>query len=203
MNIGYIVATLIIIIISVSLSIKLHFKYDLLKNIGLIEIKLYGIIPLLISRITLIGEYLNFTPEKENVIPIKIELNNINIEYFNRLIGKIKHKLYSSYLCTHAVISIQDASLSAIVSSLINVSVSILYSKISANNKDIKLEKYIQTGFRHNLIIADISYKFRITLFDFMWTAINTIIIIRKEIRNERQRQQKQQEQQEQQEQAK
>lgn len=195
MNIVYILLAIFILIISLSIKVYAFFRYDLLNNVGTIKIKVFGIITIFKSKITLIGEYLNLTPEKENVIPIKIELNNVNIKYFQSLYKRLQKKLYSTKLQCYVEMCLENAQIAALMSTVLNNIITLYFIKVAQSNKDIELYKQINTGFRHNVIETEFHYKFIITLYDFIWTAINTYIIVRRETKNEKRQQRHEQQQ--------
>ena len=88
-----IILTVFIVILTLTLFITVDFEYDILRNFGKIKVLLFKIIPIFWAKITIAGEYLNFSNKKNKVIKIKIDLNDAKLQFLNDVGAYLKKKI--------------------------------------------------------------------------------------------------------------
>lgn len=170
-----IVLTVLIIILSISLHITLEIEYDILKNYGKIKVKLFKIITVFSSGITFVGEYLNLSKRHNKVVKIKIDINDKQLQFFNDVGKYLKKKITLLNLNINTLICFMNPNLSCLLSSIINIFVSLLFSKILVMNNDVKLIKNIQTGFRQNNFIINLNASILLSIYDYFWAYLKAL----------------------------
>ncbi len=155
-----------------TIHLSARLEYDLLENVGMIKIKLFNIIPIFVSRITVAGEYLNFNKRKGKVIKIKIDLNDDEIQFFNDVGNFLKKKITLLKLHTLFLVCFENPCVSTTIGSMLNVFVSILFAQILTYTTDVDLHKYVATGFRQLELKTTINTTILFSIYDFAWALL-------------------------------
>lgn len=164
-----IILTVITIILTLTLFITVDFEYDILRNFGKIKVLLFKIIPIFWAKITIAGEYLNFSNKKNKVIKIKIDLNDAKLQFLNDVGAYLKKKIRLTNVNVMALVCFSNPCFACYLGGFLNIVVSILYAQILAKNTDINLQKNIQTGFRQNELKLKINASLIFSLYDYFW----------------------------------
>ena len=167
-----IVVVILILIVMSTIHLSARLDYDLLENVGMIKIKLFNIIPIFVSRITVAGEYLNFNKRKGKVIKIKIDLNDYEIQFFNDVGNFLKKKITLLKLHTSFLVCFENPCVSTTIGSMLNVFVSILFAQILTYTTDVDLHKYVATGFRQLELKTTINTTILFSIYDFAWALL-------------------------------
>lgn len=186
MNVYLVIIAVVIIILTLRIKINLDFEYNLLNNIGSIKVKLFKFVTIFNSKITIIGDYLNFSSQKAKVIKVKLDINDINIKFFNELSRYLKQKIYPVHLATNVNFCLENPFMAAILSNSINLILSNMFFNIKLKNNEINVANNVTTGYRHNIIILNFSFSFIITIYDLIWSLIKTTLVIRREHEKEK-----------------
>ena len=180
MNAVYITITVVILIITLRIRIEIKLEYNLLNNIGTINIRLFKFFTILNSQITVIEDYLNVSTNKK-IIKIKLDINDFKIKFFNELNRNLNPKIHITQLYNNINFCLENPFMASVFSNTIRLVFNHLLYKVKLRNKDAEINNIITTGFRHNIIIINFKYAFIITLFDLVWSIIKTILVLRRD----------------------
>lgn len=176
-----IIISVLLLVFTITISINIYFDFSLLENFGTVKLKIFKYITIFSSNVTIIGDYLNFSHKKSKVIKIKLDINDVNIQYFNELGGYIKNKILPLKLKLYFAVCLENAMASSLISSVLSLFLNLYMFSIRLNNKDMILQNEVTTGFRHNLIFIKFNFIFIVTLYDLIWSLLRTAIIIRRD----------------------
>lgn len=168
MNIYLIITAILIIIITANILITVRFKYDVFNNIGNIQLKIFGV-QLFKSDITVSGDYLNLSKKKNKIIKIKIDIHDQNVQFMQDFQKNIQKKIYPLKINADLNMCYTTPFTVSILSSFINILLSVFYTKFQTLHHDVTLTKNIKTGFRHDLILIDLTFSFSLSLYDLFW----------------------------------
>lgn len=180
MFIVQIIAAILIILITLTLTVSVELNFNVLKNIGVLKIKVFKIITIFNSRVSVVDEYLNFSNKKSKIVKIKLDVNDKSVQYFNELSNYIKTKILPLKLIFIANICSENSSVSSLASSFLNVVVSFYYLTIANRRPDMLLQREINTGFRHNIVEFNLKFVFVVTLYDLLWSATRSALVLRR-----------------------
>lgn len=175
-----IIAALLIIFITLTLTASVELSFNVLKNIGVLKIRVFKVITIFNSRVSVVDEYLNFSNKKSKIVKIKLDINDRSVQYFNELTKYIRTKVLPLKLVFVADICSENSSVSSLLSGFINVIISFYYLTISSKRPDMLLQREINTGFRHNIIEFSLKFVFVVTLYDLFWSAVRSTLVLRR-----------------------
>lgn len=167
-----VVVLILLLIVMATINVSLKIEYDLLENVGSLKLKLFNLIPIFVSKITIAGEYLNFSKNKGKVIKIKIDLNDDSVQFFNDVGTFLKKKITLLKLHAAFLVCFENPSVSTMVGSMLNIVISIIFSKILTYTNDVDLQKKVATGFRQLELKTNINLSVAFSLYDFVWALL-------------------------------
>ncbi len=191
MNLTYFIVAIVIVVLVGMLQVGIMVDYNLLLNIGTIKLQLFGWLTVFSSKVSIIGDYLNFSNEKAKVIKIKLDLNDISLQFFNELGTYLKNKLVPLHLNTNLELCLEHPLWVSIISGLFQGIGGVLEQKFSQNNQ-LTTNFKVTSGFRHNILILHAKFTFFITLYDLIWSIIRSIIVVRRKHEKQPTKQRKQ-----------
>lgn len=174
MNMLFISIAIFIVSINLGLLIRIDIEYDLLKNLGKIGIKLFGI-RLFRVPFTFVDKYLEFTTKKK-VIKLKIDFTDKKLIFFEKLGHRIKSKLYLDTLDVKVIVCGTNPLYAALAGGMGNIVTNLFKLKLQVNHSDALIHTQVDTGFRHNYLQLFFETKLMISLFDVLSSTIITII---------------------------
>ena len=174
MNIVFISIAISIVMINIALTLQISLRYDLLKNLGKVQLRLFGIL-LFSVPFTFVDKYLEFTTKKK-VVKIKIDLADKNIIFFEKLGKKILAKIYLDWLTVKLIFCQDNPMRVSVLGGVCNILLQIMGQKIQMKHKDATISTQTDFGFRHNYIQIYFDTKIMISLFDILSSVLITII---------------------------
>lgn len=186
MNVYLVILSVVIIILTLRIRIDISLEYNLFNNIGTIKLKIFNFITIFNSKIAIIGDYLNFSREKAKVIKIKLDINDINIKFFNELSQYLKQKIYPLHITSNVNLCLENPFAAAVLSNSIHLILSYVFYHLKAKNHEINISNKVTTGYRHNIIDFHFRFAFIITIYDLIWSLIKTTLVIRREHEKEK-----------------
>ncbi len=169
MKILVIVALVLIFIITITIFLTVNFSYDVINNSGKIKVCLFKIIPIFISNISVVGEYLNFSKYKNKTFQIKLDYNDSQVVFFRDVFNNLIKKIQPVSLNFNSLLALENPMLACLGNGYLNVFVCVVFSYISAKCSYIKLGKNIKTGFRQTDFRFNIIFATFLRLYDFIW----------------------------------
>lgn len=160
--------------LAIDLRVKLYFNYDVLKNIGNIKLKLFGI-TIFKSQVSLIGEYFNFIKGNKKVIQIKININNKNIEIIKDTFSYYLKKIFFICFYNSFTISSTNPFLCTMVAGSLKSAGGVLDSIVNSKYPNTKFNSNVNVGFIENAFKVELYTHLLINLFDLIWSFIKTI----------------------------
>ncbi len=189
-NIFYIILASIILIFTLTLLITINIEYDLINNEGKVKVKLYKLIVVFVSDITISDSYLNFNKKNKKVIKLKIDLHDDKFMFVNDIQTYLKHKMFPVEVYLGGVIAFENPFICSIITTITNVGVNVFLSKIKNASQHIIIENNIQIGYRQNMLKFNLQMSSIISLYDFVWAILKAFKT--KVIRNEKTKRSKQ-----------
>lgn len=174
MNTLFISIAIFIVSLNLGLIIRIEIEYDLLKNLGKIGIRLFGI-KLFKVPFTFVDKYLEFTTKKR-VIKLKIDFTDKKLIFFEKLGHRIKSKLYLDALDVKLIICGTNPLYTALAGGVGSILVNIFRMKLQLNHSDALINTKVDTGFRHSYLQFFFETKVMISLFDILSSTIITLI---------------------------
>lgn len=174
MNTLFISIAIFIVGLNLGLIVRIEIEYDLLKNLGKIGIRLFGV-KLFKVPFTFVDKYLQFTTKKR-VIKLKIDFTDKKLIFFEKLGHRIKSKLYLDTLNFKAIVCGTNPLMTALAGGASSIIVNILQMKLQLNHTDALIHTQVDTGFRHNYLQLFFETKLMISLFDILSSTIITLI---------------------------
>ena len=189
MKVLFIILLVIIIILIVPIQLKIHFKYDVLRNRGFFELKLW-IFNLKFYRFKFKNGQILLKNRKETK-QIDIEINMENVDYVNELQKQLFRRLYLKYFKVFLTIgSDKNASGVAMLGGVANTLLAVLkaYVKTHKPTSDFAYRVYPQFDQSNGVVTLRTSFSISIT--NILISLIRAKIILnkKKEQKNERKR---------------
>lgn len=169
MTVSLIVVAVLIFVVSATLYFNISLEYDVLNNVGKLKIRLYKIIVLFSSGITISDSYLNFNKKRNKVIKIKIDFNDEGFQFVQDMQTYLIHKLCPTKINFAAVVASENPCLASMTSTILNVMVSSFFARIKNSVGDVTIKNNIQTGFRQTMFKLDVKLNVLVSLYDFVW----------------------------------
>lgn len=179
MNALLVVVATVLIISVLMLSININVNYDVFQNIGTVVVKVM-FFTIFNSNFSVIGDYLNFSNQKSKIIKVKLDINDISIQFFSELGSYIKNKILVTKLNNNLTLCLENAFLVSIISAIINIFSNIFFTIAKNKYEDLECINYINTGYRHNILQINFTFKFIITIYDLVWSLVRTILVVRR-----------------------
>ena len=189
MNYALLTVSIMLFVFTIMVPICLRVSYDLFSNIGTVQVKAFGI-TMFQSKITIIGDYLNFSNDKAKVIKVKLDINDFSFQFFNEFSGYIKNKILPTYFLANVQICLENPFVASMIAGSLKTIVSYMVVRFLATNHDMEAKSVIESGYRHNIITIKMQFAFVVTFYDLLWSVIRSVIVIRR--RNEKHIQPKQ-----------
>lgn len=175
MELFFIIASIVVIIITINISLNIEVSYNLYKNIGDIKIKLFAL-TIFKAQISLIAGYFNLIKKNKKVIQIKLDLNDVNFKFIGDVGEYFTKKIYFSNISTKFKLYGTDPLKIAILSGNILVIEGIARSYISVKSPYTTISSDLEVGYVDNYIKYKIQVGLLITIFDFIWAILRALV---------------------------
>jgi len=175
MELIFIIITIFVVIVTININLSFCIQYDILKNIGKVSIKLFGI-PIFKSDVSLIAGYFNLIRKNKKVLQIKVDINDQNLIFLNDVGSYFTKKLIVTYFGSEFYISGYDPAVVSVFSGYIMAIEGIIRAYISCKSPDTIIANNIKTKFNNNGFKFKIKANVLIALFDFVWAIIRATI---------------------------
>jgi hypothetical protein len=175
MELAFIIITIFVIIATININLSFSVQYDILKNIGNISIRLFGI-PIFKSEVSLIAGYFNLIRKNKKVLQIKVDINDKNLIFLNDVSSYFTKKLIVTCLDSDFSVSGYDPATVSIFAGYITVIEGVIRSYIACKSPDTTISNNISVKFKESGFQFKIKANVIITLFDFVWAIIRATI---------------------------
>ena len=172
MSVIWYILLIIILLLSMLLKIGIYATYNLLGNIGVVKISIFGI-PIISKHITFYGNYFNISKEYADAIKIKIDFKSSSIKIIKDFMASFISKLYIQKLYLQSVIGIKsNAYFTAFAVGEISSVLCIMQSYIKALNKDIVVNNNVLPNYIENQATITLKTTIYVCLYDIVWAIL-------------------------------
>lgn len=175
MDLFFIITSVVVIIISFNLHLSVVLNYDIIKNIGKLKIKLFGI-PFFVSEISLIAGYFNIVRKNKKVLQIRIDFADKNFKFLSDVSEYFFKKLFISHMITDIDYSGSEACSTAIIGGYIMAIEGIVRSVAFSKMPDTTFKNDTRVNYGENKIVIGLKSGALITIFDFLWAVIRALV---------------------------
>ena len=166
-----VISILLIFLITINLFIHINLDYDLIKNIGQVKVKVFGI-TVIKSNVSLIAGYFNFINRNKKVVQIKIDLNDKNFQFMEDAGKFFIEKITLTKLENEWIMSIYDPAVSSVAGGYLIVINGIIKSLFLQRFPDAKINNRVKVDFFTNDLQFSLDVGLFITVFDFIWAFV-------------------------------
>ncbi len=184
MRLSLVAISILIIILTIDLRIKVFFEYDILKNIGRLKLKLFGI-TVFSGEFSVVGEYFNLIRGNKKVIQIKINLTNNNLKFLKKIVSFYLQKIYVLAIKSDIYISGSNPFLVTMIAGSAKSFGGVFDTNMLAKHQYTDTKTNVLFAFNDNCFKINIYSHIMLNIFDFLWSII-TVLYIRSVNKNER-----------------
>ena len=165
---------IIIFLLTIPISIKFKTKFNILRLSGAVQIQLLGFIKFNI-RVRFRGQYVYITTNNKTRRE-KLTSKNFNIAFVLQMIKQIYFRLILKTLTfTSEEGYYNDAMITALGSSIIDIASKCLYARILHNKKSAHIFIDNDTKYNQDCLSIKIDGHIYISLFDVIYSLINSL----------------------------
>lgn len=168
------VVLILIILITFTLDVGVKINYNILKNIGEVELKLFGI-KVFSGEISIIAGYFNFIRKNKKVIQIKVDLSDKNFRFVKDLSDNFKQRIYLKNFGSEFVVCSKSAKNVSILAGNLNVINGYVSSRLLADNSDTAISSVVLVGYLNEYLWAEITATIYVCIFDVVWAFLKAI----------------------------
>lgn len=168
------VVLILIILITFTLDVGVKINYNILKNIGEIELKLFGI-KVFSGEISIIAGYFNFIRKNKKVIQIKVDLSDKNFRFVKDLSDNFKQRIYLKNFGSEFVVCSKSAKNVSVLAGNLNVINGYVSSRLLADNSDTTISSVVLVGYLNEYLWAEITATIYVCIFDVVWAFLKAI----------------------------
>lgn len=168
------VVLILIILITFTLDVGVKINYNILKNIGEVELKLFGI-KVFSGEISIIAGYFNFIRKNKKVIQIKVDLSDKNFRFVKDLSDNFKQRIYLKNFGSEFVVCSKSAKNVSILAGNLNVINGYVSSRLLADNSDTTISSEVLVGYLNEYLWAEITATIYVCIFDVVWAFLKAI----------------------------
>lgn len=168
------VVLILIILITFTLDVGVKINYNILKNIGEVELKLFGI-KVFSGEISIIAGYFNFIRKNKKVIQIKVDLSDKNFRFVKDLSDNFKQRIYLKNFGSEFVVCSKSAKNVSILAGNLNVINGYVSSRLLADNSDTTISSVVLVGYLNEYLWAEITATIYVCIFDVVWAFLKAI----------------------------
>lgn len=168
------VVLIVIALITITLNVSVRLNYNILKNIGQIELKLFGI-KIFFGEISIIAGYFNFVRKNKKVIQIKVDLSDKNFRFVKDLSDNFKQKIYLKSFESEFVLCSKSAKNISLLAGNLKILNGYVLSKLLANNPDTDVSNAVLVGYINEYLWAEINATIYVCIFDAIWAFLKAI----------------------------
>lgn len=169
MNIFFIILSVFLVLISLSIFISVQIKFNIFENYGYIKVKLFGFIIIFYSEIKIEPNYINLL-SKHKTIKIKLDIKDESWQFIKDVNNYFKNKIYFNNLQLNLALCSTNVSAIAVASGCVSVLLDIMLAGFKNKHTECVIQKNIITGFRHNLIDIYFKLSVAVSLLDYIWS---------------------------------
>lgn len=168
------VVLILIILITFTLDVGVKINYNILKNIGEVELKLFGI-KVFSGEISIIAGYFNFIRKNKKVIQIKVDLSDKNFRFVKDLSDNFKQRIYLKNFGSEFVVCSKSAKNVSVLAGNLNVINGYVSSRLLADNSDTAISSVVLVGYLNEYLWAEITATIYVCIFDVVWAFLKAI----------------------------
>ena len=168
------VVLILIILITITLDVGVRINYNILKNIGEVELKLFGI-KVFSGEISIIAGYFNFIRKNKKVIQIKVDLSDKNFRFVKDLSDNFKQRIYLKNFGSEFVVCSKSAKNVSVLAGNLNVINGYVLSRLLADNSDTNISSMVLVGYLNEYLWAEITATIYVCIFDVVWAFLKAI----------------------------
>lgn len=168
------VVLILIILITFTLDVGVKINYNILKNIGEVELKLFGI-KVFSGEISIIAGYFNFIRKNKKVIQIKVDLSDKNFRFVKDLSDNFKQRIYLKNFGSEFVVCSKSAKNVSILAGNLNIINGYVSSRLLADNSDTAISSVVLVGYLNEYLWAEIKATIYVCIFDVIWAFLKAI----------------------------
>lgn len=168
------VVLILIILITFTLDVGVKINYNILKNIGEVKLKLFGI-KVFSGEISIIAGYFNFIRKNKKVIQIKVDLSDKNFRFVKDLSDNFKQRIYLKNFSSEFVVCSKSAKNVSVLAGNLNVINGYVSSRLLADNSDTTISSVVLVGYLNEYLWAEITATIYVCIFDVVWAFLKAI----------------------------
>lgn len=177
----FLIPTLVIILLMLPIILEVRFSYNLFENKGTICIYLFKI-KLQYFLFEICDNQIKIQDQKQTSEK-QIDFDSPELAFYEEFVAQIKDKTRLKFLELYYNIGLDDAFLTSMVCGLINVCALILFTGMKNKKPTASLGVYDIVSYNKKVVEFAIDLSVSISLFDVVYSFINSVILSRKKSR--------------------